>query len=116
MLRFLLVAWGKLFAARTGLMAPLGLAACLAGCVVVARRPARSEVAYPPPQPASEAPVVCDPGYARVPGHWRWNGYQYVWVPQRCVYRPGYRWQPGGYYQCGDGWCFQEGGWVQAGP
>jgi hypothetical protein len=90
----------------------LAIAACTASCVVVARRPARSEVAYPPPAPANEAPVLCDPGYARVPGHWRWNGYQYAWVPQRCVYRPGYRYEAGGYYQCGDGYCYREGGFV----
>ncbi len=85
------------------------------GCIVVARRPARSEVAYPPPAPASEAPVLCNPGYARVPGHWRWNGYEYVWVPQRCVYRPGYRYEPGGYYSCGDGYCYREGAWIHVG-
>lgn len=89
------------------------IAAVSSACVVVARRPARSEVAYPPPAPANEAPVLCDPGYARVPGHWRWNGYQYVWVAQRCVYRPGYRYEAGGYYQCGDGYCYREGGWIQ---
>lgn len=101
------------FRSAVSILAGATIVAASTACVVVAHRPARSEVAYPPPAPASEAPVACEPGYSRVAGHWRWNGYQYVWVPQRCVYRPGYRWQPGGYFQCGDGWCFREGGWVQ---
>ncbi len=93
-------------------------AGLLSGCVVVTHRPVRSEVSTPPPPPAHETALACDPGYARVPGHWRGNGYQYVWIPQSCVYRPGYRWEAGGYYPCGDGYCFKEGAWVQvsAGP
>jgi len=87
----------------------------LSGCVVVTRRPARAEVSTPPPAPAYEPAIACDPGYSRLPGHWRWNGYQYVWVPQSCSYRPGYRWEPGGYYSCGDGYCFREGVWIQMG-
>lgn len=88
------------------------LAIASVGCIVVARRPPRAEVAYPPPAPAYEPPVFCDAGYAHVAGHWRWNGYQYSWVPQRCVYRPGYRWQPGSYYPCGEGYCYREGVWI----
>ncbi len=87
----------------------------LVACVVVAAPEARSEVTTPPPSPQSEPPIACEPGATRVPGHWRWNGYQYVWFPQRCVHRPGYRYEPGGYYQCGDGWCWREGAWVQGG-
>ncbi len=101
-----------IFALGTGILGTLG---ALAGCVVVARRAPRSEVAYPPPAPANEAAVLCDPGYTRVSGHWRWNGYQYAWVPQRCVYRPGYRYEPGGYYSCGDGYCYREGTWIHVG-
>lgn len=85
------------------------------GCVVVASRGPRSEISAPPPAPAYESPVACDPGYARVPGHWQWNGYQYVWIPQRCVYRPGYRYVEGGYYSCGDGYCYREGTWIVIG-
>lgn len=90
--------------------------AVVSGCVVVATGHARAEVSSPPPAPASEAPVACDPGYVRVPGHWRWNGYQYVWIPQRCVYRPGYRYEEGGYYACDDGYCYREGTWVIIAP
>jgi len=91
----------------------LGTLGVTSACVVVARRPAHSEVSVPPPTPQQEAPVHCDPGYARVPGHWRWNGWQYTWVPQRCVYRPGYHYEAGGYYSCGDGYCYREGIWIQ---
>jgi hypothetical protein len=86
-----------------------------AGCVVVEARPARSQINAPPPTSQAEAPLACQPGYTRVAGYWRWNGYQYVWIPQRCAYRPGYRWEPGGYTACGDGWCFKEGVWIQIG-
>ena len=82
------------------------------GCVVVAHRAYRAEVSTPPPAPPAEVAVVCDPGYTRVPGYWRWNGYQYAWIPQRCVYRPGYRYAAGGYAACGDGYCYREGTWV----
>lgn len=85
------------------------------GCVVVEARPARSQVNAPPPAAQSEAPLACQPGYTRVAGYWRWNGYQYVWIPQRCVHRPGYRYEPGNYFSCGDGWCFKEGVWIQLG-
>ena len=95
--------------------AACGVAAVL-GCVVVASGRTRAEVSSPPPAPANEAPVACDPGYVRVPGHWRWNGYQYVWIPQRCVYRPGYRYEEGGYYACDDGYCSREGTWVIVAP
>ena len=77
-------------------LAAAGAVAASLGCVVVASGRTRAEVSSPPPAPASEAPVACDPGYVRVPGHWRWNGYQYVWIPQRCVYRPGYGYEEGG--------------------
>lgn len=89
------------------------VSAATPACIVVASRPSRYEVSYPPPAPPAEQPVLCNPGYTRVAGHWRWNGYQYVWVPQRCVYRPGYRYQPGGWVACGEGWCFREGVWLQ---
>lgn len=94
-------------------------AACfcaICGCVVVATGRSRAEVSSPPPAAAYESPVACDPGYVRVPGHWRWNGYQYVWIPQRCVYRPGYRYEEGGYYTCEDGYCYREGTWVLIAP
>jgi hypothetical protein len=90
-------------------------AGSVAACIVVEARPARSEVTTPPPAPQNEAAIACDAGYSRVPGYWRWNGYQYVSLPQRCVYRPGFRFEPGTYFACGDGWCFKEGAWIQLG-
>jgi hypothetical protein len=97
--------------AVTNKLVMLWACTCLS-CVVVAHRGPRAEVSSPPPAPAYEPPVACDPGYVRVPGHWQWNGYQYVWIPQRCVYRPGYRYEEGGYYACDDGYCYREGTWV----
>ena len=104
----------RALSALTALVA-LVAAGSAGACIVVEARPARSEVTTPPPAPQNEAQVACDPGYSRVPGYLRWNGYQYVWLPQRCVYRPGFRFEPGAYYACGDGWCFKEGVWIQLG-
>jgi hypothetical protein len=91
----------------------LALGVLVTSCVVYARpQPAANT---PPPRPPSEAPLVCNPGYAHVPGEWTWNGYGWIWISQRCVYHPGHRWQRGGWYPCGDGWCYREGFWIVIG-
>ncbi len=44
-----------------------------------------------PPAPQAEIVPAPPPGPVAViwqPGHWRWNGYQYVWVPGRYVRPP----------------------------
>ncbi|APR95233.1 hypothetical protein PATSB16_18930 [Pandoraea thiooxydans] len=54
----------------------LALACCaaLGGCVVAPARP-------PQPAPRVEVvPVAPVPGYHWVRGHYRWNGYRWVWV------------------------------------
>jgi hypothetical protein len=83
------------------------------GCVIVEREPPRAQVSTPPPVAPVEPPLTCGPNATRIAGQWRWNGYQYVWVPQRCDSRPGYRYQAGGWRPCGDGYCFQEGAWIR---
>ena len=58
------------------LLVPLG------GCII--------EAPPPPPPPARVVERVPPPPpgyYAWRPGHWRWNGYRYVWVPGHYVAR-----------------------------
>ncbi len=59
----------------------------------------------PPPPPAYIAPPPpVGPGYVLVPGHYRWDGYRYVWIgahygrPHRGEVRfvPGH-WSPRGW-------------------
>ena len=85
----------------------------LSSCVFATRPPTRVETTIPPPDPPVESPLVCTTGYAYMRGHWRWNGYQYFWIPQRCKYRPGFRYKPGGYYPCEDGYCYRKGQWIR---
>ena len=67
---------------RTGIL----LALLLGGCIYEpppppARRP-------PAPAPVVEAvPVAPGAYYVWRPGHWRWNGAQWVWVRGRYVMR-----------------------------
>jgi hypothetical protein len=55
----------------------------------------------PPPPPQVEVGPFPPPGppsqYGLEPGHWKWNGFRYVWIPRHWVLRvPGYaHWMPG---------------------
>nr|WP_321986008.1 hypothetical protein [uncultured Lichenicoccus sp.] len=43
----------------------------------------------PAPAPIVERAPPPPPGYyAWRPGHWRWNGYRYVWITGHYVLRP----------------------------
>lgn len=56
----------------------------LCGCVYVPPRPAG-----PPPAAVVENVPPPPPGYyVWRPGHWRWNGYRYVWARGHYVVRP----------------------------
>jgi len=91
---------------------------CLTGCVVapppqrVYVQPAVVTVAPPPPRyeviPAPPGPV-----YVWQPGHWRWNGNGYYWVPGHYVSRPyaGAGWVPDHWAASGGGWVFVAGRW-----
>lgn len=74
---------------RLPIVMALALAGVLAssGCTetVVYRQPPTTVVVdrgpYPPPPPRVEYRPVLPPYPAVwVPGHWRWNGYRYVWI------------------------------------
>ncbi len=61
------------------------LVGLLAGCVYPAPVPGPP----PPPAPLVEAAPPPPPGvYVWRPGHWRWNGFRYVWVRGHYVVRP----------------------------
>lgn len=60
-------------------------------------------VGIPPPPPRIERAVV-GPGYAWVPGHWRWNGVRRVWIGGHRVARTGYRYVPAHWARGAPGW------------
>ncbi len=72
--------------ARRGLFRRLALlgaggAAVAAGLTVESMTPAQAQNYPPVPPPQFERPPPPPPGprYVWQPGHWRWNGYRYVW-------------------------------------
>lgn len=71
----------------------------LAGCVyappppppVVVGPPPPPVIVGPPPPPAPIVEAVPPPPaafYVWRPGHWRWNGFRYVWIRGHYVARP----------------------------
>jgi hypothetical protein len=107
---------------RSLAVAGIALLLALAGCVVqpapqprpvvevIAPRPpppVRYEVAPPVPQQRAEL-VVWDPG------HWRWDGHDWDWVPGHYVERPHREahWEPGHWAERPNGaWLWVEGHW-----
>jgi hypothetical protein len=67
-----------------------------------------------PPKVIVENPGPARPGYYWDPGHWRWNGARYVWVPGHYVAVPHERahWVPGHWVERPRGWVWVEGHWV----
>src|SRR5437868_528939 len=53
------------------------------------------------------------PSYVWEPGHWSWNGMQYLWQPGRYVERPAVSatYTPGHWEQQANGWVWVEGRW-----
>jgi WXXGXW repeat (2 copies) len=76
---------------------------------------------YPPPPPGPpplryEAVPPPRPGaYVWEPGHWHWNGVQYVWVEGRYVprhpHRPYAQYTPGRWVWNGGAWVWQPSHW-----
>src|SRR5690349_17379375 len=68
--------------------------------------PAMPYEAVPPPPPG---PAVM----AWRPGHWRWTGRAYVWVPGHYLRgpRPGAVWVPGHWVDRHGRWVWIEGHW-----
>ena len=71
-----------------------------------------------PPEPRAE-PVPPPPRHYRAdhvvwqPGHWRWNGRDYVWVSGRYVEIPRHRhgWDAGHWERRPGGWVWFDGRW-----
>jgi hypothetical protein len=109
------------------LIAAMVAAGALAGCVVDRPAPQATErvIVTPPPtervvvRPAPPAPRVevqpAAPDTRAVwdPGHWNWDGRQYVWVPGRYIERPNVatRWEPGRWVAENGSWVWMEGRW-----
>jgi hypothetical protein len=91
-------------------------ALALAGCVAEPARPVERVVVRTPAPPPPRAEYQPPPPNERVawdPGHWTWNGRDYVWVAGHYIERPNVamRWEPGHWVQRGGGWVWVEGGW-----
>lgn len=106
------------FTARVGVILALGL---LAGCVAapspqgeVQPQPGALVVVPPPPAPRFETQPP-PPGESAVwdPGHWRWDGHDYAWVPGRYEARPSpqAQWRPDGWIERNGAWVWQSGHW-----
>lgn len=86
-------------------------AALLAGCTV--------EQAYPPPIPATTVEVIPKPPVSGTqliwqPGHWDWNGTNYVWTPGVYVPRTtqSNEFMPGWWKLTPSGWQWQPAHWL----
>lgn len=102
---------------RRGPMAGLILAV---GAGLLASAAQAQDVVYvptAPPTPRVEVVPPPPPDRAAVevwrPGHWRWDGAQYVWVGGHYVTVPrsGAVWVPGRWERHPRGWVYIEGHW-----
>jgi hypothetical protein len=100
----------------------LPLLALTAGCVVEPARPphAAIELAAPKPPPPPRYEVAPPPPPDRAervvwdPGHWRWDGHDWDWVPGHFVERPHREahWEPGHWQERPNGaWVWIDGEW-----
>ncbi len=70
-----------------------------------------ASVRVAPPPPRFER-VVVRPGYAWVPGYWRWEGRRYVWVSGYYTAQRARRaYVPARWYRVGPEWRFRRGYW-----
>jgi hypothetical protein len=101
--------------------AGVSLAILVAGCVVEpAPRPVAVEVIAPRPPPPVRYEVAPPPPRERAeilvwdPGHWRWDGHDWDWVPGHYVERPRHeaQWEPGHWAERPNGtWVWVAGHW-----
>jgi hypothetical protein len=104
---------------RSSLIVLAAVLPWLAGCVerqVVVDRGTPVVVAQPPPAARVEViPAAPGPPEAWVwqPGHWRWDGREYVWIPGRYAGRPHRvaQWVPPHWEPRPGGYAFIEGHW-----
>ena len=94
------------------------LVACALGAAIAGGATAANAQVYvqaAPPAPIYEAvPGSPGAGYYWIPGHWRWNGYRYVWIRGHYSYRPyaGAVWRPGRWVYGPNGYYWVEGHWA----
>ena len=94
-----------------------GAAGSLAACVPPPPPRDVAVIRVAPPPPRREVVPALPPERAAVeywqPGHWRWNGHEYAWVPGHYERRPrpGAVWVEPRYERHGDGWVFVDGRW-----
>ena len=69
----------------------------------------------PPPLPIYVVPTPPTEDLVWAPGHWRWDGYDYFWVPGTWVEapEPGLLWTPGYWAWNQDQFLWREGYWGQ---
>jgi hypothetical protein len=96
--------------------AALIAAGVLAGCAAPEPRPPAHVVVTIPAPPPPRAEYQPPPPTERAvwdPGHWNWNGRDYVWVGGRYIERPNVamRWEPGHWIQQGGTWAWVDGSW-----
>jgi hypothetical protein len=104
---------------RRGILAGAALAvgASVAGGTALAQVGVEVTIPRAPPPPRTEVIPVLPPDRIEVdhwrPGHWRWDGDEYVWVPGRYVTRPQRSavWVPARWEQRPNGWVYIEGHW-----
>ena len=71
-------------------------------------------VATPPPPPPTYSVMTCPAGHAYVDGRYHWNGYAWVWVQPKCMYKPGYVWVGPSYVHVTGGVKYHGGYWKPA--
>jgi WXXGXW repeat (2 copies) len=71
----------------------------------------------PPPLQSEVPPPAPTPSYVWEPGHWSWNGVQYIWQPGKYVERPtvSASYVPGHWEQQAAGWVWIPGRWDYSG-
>jgi WXXGXW repeat (2 copies) len=67
----------------------------------------------PPPERMENPPPSSSPLAVWAPGHWSWNGTQFVWDSGHYVMRPSATatWHPGYWQQGPAGWTWIDGSW-----
>ena len=92
-------------------------AALIGACTVTAEPTEVAVVRVAPPAPRYEVVHPLPPDRAArehwIPGHWRWDGREYVWVPGHYAVRPrpGAVWVASRWERRGAGWVFIDGRW-----
>jgi hypothetical protein len=98
----------RTLAVSLALVAALGCAGGMTVGVVYAER-------RPPPDRVEVVVASPGPGYAWVPGYWRWEHHDYFWTPGRWVrvHRGYHRWAPGHWEHRAHQWYWVEGRWAR---